>query len=59
MLELSLNLKKCIRIFERSEKILMRFFEFKVDSNIRVTSIVLYTTRVTICIMFPNLGHVR
>ena len=44
LLELSLNLKKCIRIFERSEKILMRFFEFKVDSNNRVASIEIYTT---------------
>ena len=44
LLELSLNLKKCIRIFERSEKILMHFFEFKVDSNNRVASIEIYTT---------------
>ena len=44
LLELSLNLKKCIRIFERSEKILMLFFEFKVDSNNRVASIEIYTT---------------
>ena len=47
MLELSLNLKKCVRNFERSEKILTHFFEFKVDSNIRVASIVLYTTHIS------------
>ena len=34
MLELGLNLKKCIRFCERSEKNLMHFFEFKADSNI-------------------------
>ena len=34
MLELGLNLKKCIRFCKRSEKNLMHFFEFKADSNI-------------------------
>ena len=34
MLELGLNLKKCIRFCERSEQNLMHFFEFKADSNI-------------------------
>ena len=32
-LELNLNLKNCIRICERSERILMQFFEFKIDCN--------------------------
>ena len=51
MSELSLNLKKCVRIFERSEKILTHFFEFKVDSDIRVASIEIYTT--TLCSYLP------
>ena len=34
MLESSLNLKNRITIDERSEEIVIRFFEFKVDSNI-------------------------
>ena len=42
VLELSLNLKNCIRICERSEQILMHFFDFKVDSNTGV-NIVFYT----------------
>ena len=34
MLESTLNLKNRITIDERSEEIVIRFFEFKVDSNI-------------------------
>ena len=44
MLESSLNSKKCVRIFSLRSKILTHFFKFKLDSNIKVVVIVLYTT---------------
>ena len=44
MLESSLNSKNCVRIFSLRSKILTHFFKFKLDSNIKVVVIVLYTT---------------
>ena len=44
MLESTLNSKNRIRIFSLRSKILMHFFKFKLNSNIKVASIALYTT---------------
>ena len=59
LLESTLNSKKCIRIFSLRSKILMHFFKFKLNSNNKVASIVLYTTYKIKKIIFIKISNLK